>query len=765
MSNWADQGTSRPFNATTVGGNFTGAGRPQDWYPYTGKTNTNSTNITAISVYPSSPNVNNNLSCNITANDTSDAAMNVSVNWTKNGVYNTTINTTGVVNNTVTLIANLSHGNLSIGDNWSCAAQATSSTSTSNWVVGANVTVTNTVSVGAVVFSPNGTSFIYGPVEANVTSVSMVNSTLNLSYNWFKNGANQTSLAGYQIVANNSITTLDAPPTFTIGDNWSISVWANDGTSNSSVVSSANTTILNYFSSVNLITPASAYSGLSFNATLNLTLAGAPSASAYFVFNTSNTTGTDSGAHPIWSFLTTATAPVVATPTNFTGTWYYRATLANGSYYETSNNTTNVSVGISGFVLCNATYPTTAINYIFLDSITHVPVNASLVSAITWAGGVNSLTEQNDTVSICVNPASMNVSATISETATATGYYAYYSSRPAANYSNATVNYTIYLINTTFGGYYSFRTINPYNAPITNASVVIASVGNSTVVFNGTTDITGNVYTPLTQLKIYTVSASADGYIPRSFLFTAGAVTATDILLNTNTTNTVIPNFDSVWNDVSYSVLPSYHFLTNTTNLTLVITSNNSSLASWGMNVSYSVNGTDTLVYSNNSIASIGGSMFYTANQTGTYFVTPWFIETGFAQYTPPNVVYIYGNQTGLAKGGELLQTGTVISGFSYYLIAIVLAMMAALWVSQYTGGAGAASYQPASFAQLQRTYRMAFGDMTLDLRAVGIENPGKPAVRIVIVAPQNGHALRAQQTQHRARSHQMPSDWEFRHS
>jgi hypothetical protein len=109
------------------------------------------------------------------------------------------------------------------------------------------------------------------------------------------------------------------------------------------------------------------------------------------------------------------------------------------------------------------------------------------------------------------------------------------------------------------------------------------------------------------------------------------------------------------------------------------------------MNVSYSVNGTDTLVYSNNSIASIGGSMFYTANQTGTYFVTPWFIETGFAQYTPPNVVYIYGNQTGLAKGGALLQTGTVISGFSYYLIAIVLAMMAALWVSQYTGGAGAA--------------------------------------------------------------------------
>ncbi|VVB56618.1 Right handed beta helix region [uncultured archaeon] len=35
---WADAGNDRPFNATTVSGYFTGAGKPQDWFPYTSKT-------------------------------------------------------------------------------------------------------------------------------------------------------------------------------------------------------------------------------------------------------------------------------------------------------------------------------------------------------------------------------------------------------------------------------------------------------------------------------------------------------------------------------------------------------------------------------------------------------------------------------------------------------------------------------------------------------------------------------------------------------
>jgi phage shock protein PspC (stress-responsive transcriptional regulator) len=58
--------------------------------------------------------------------------------------------------------------------------------------------------------------------------------------------------------------------------------------------------------------------------------------------------------------------------------------------------------------------------------------------------------------------------------------------------------------------------------------------------------------------------------------------------------------------------------------------------------------------------------------------------------------------------------------------VAIIGSGMVLAYVSlagvPVTGGAGAASYQPASFAQLQRTYRMAFGDMTLDLRAVDFE-------------------------------------------
>jgi hypothetical protein len=43
---WATSGTSRPFNATTVGGNFTGTGLPQDWFPWVGVISTTlSTNV------------------------------------------------------------------------------------------------------------------------------------------------------------------------------------------------------------------------------------------------------------------------------------------------------------------------------------------------------------------------------------------------------------------------------------------------------------------------------------------------------------------------------------------------------------------------------------------------------------------------------------------------------------------------------------------------------------------------------------------------
>lgn len=153
-SPWADRGTSRPFNATTVGGNWSGLGG--DWFPYTlniVSAAANYTNITAISVYPSTPTVLNNLSCNVTVQGIPNATYFVTVNWSRNGTFLVQYNYTGIANNTATLLGNLTAGgNFSKGDIMSCAAQAVG-TNTSVWNTSADVTILNSNPVNATISS------------------------------------------------------------------------------------------------------------------------------------------------------------------------------------------------------------------------------------------------------------------------------------------------------------------------------------------------------------------------------------------------------------------------------------------------------------------------------------------------------------------------------------------------------------------------------------------------------------------------------------
>ncbi|VVB57323.1 Concanavalin A-like lectin/glucanases superfamily protein [uncultured archaeon] len=68
---WANSSSTVPFNATTVGGNFSGSGNPQDWFPYT---------LTQVNVFGNGSSINASVSLtNLSATIGGDSQVNGSV--------------------------------------------------------------------------------------------------------------------------------------------------------------------------------------------------------------------------------------------------------------------------------------------------------------------------------------------------------------------------------------------------------------------------------------------------------------------------------------------------------------------------------------------------------------------------------------------------------------------------------------------------------------------------------------------------------------
>lgn len=113
-----------------------------------------------------------------------------------------------------------------------------------NWSVGSVGTiipVVNSVSVKP------AAAYIADPIFCQVNATSNFSSTFNITYNWFKNGVNQTALAGTNTTySNNTFGNVSRvlAGNLTVGDNWSCSAFATDAGS-SSVVTSVNDTINN----------------------------------------------------------------------------------------------------------------------------------------------------------------------------------------------------------------------------------------------------------------------------------------------------------------------------------------------------------------------------------------------------------------------------------------------------------------------------------------------------------------------------------------
>ena len=531
--------------------------------------------------------------------------------------------------------------------------------------------------------SPNGSAYQLGDLWFNITVSHRDPHPMNISYSWLKNGVNQTSLAGVAQVFNNTPILIYNPAApFDVGDNWSVSVFATDGENASAINTTSNTTIGNYFGSVSFSSPT-AYQHIYTQAYLNFTLSNATSASAYFVFGTSNTSMSNSGVAPNYVFTTNTAIPPLSTAN---GTWYYKATLANGSTYETTSSA-SIDVNQSGFFVCNGTN-TQSIFYLFQDAVLLTPLNGSFQGTYVWTGddGTTSTTTISNTstnATICITPPSFNRVATATEVLSSAGYLSSVITTPAMNYSAYSLNKTIFLINSSVGAFYTFQILNQYNAQINGAVVSITLVPTTT---SYTSDITGSVYAALIQLNTYQVSVSATGYQNLSFQFVAGPATSIQIKLSSINPNTPPPNFTDVFQNVQYVLLPGSTIVNSTIPIVFSTSSPNSTLQAFGMYIFRNFQGNATLVFNTTSTTATGGSLSYQPTTEGMYVVYPWFKAIGFANFTPFPTTFSYGNSTSpTSLATTALQGGGIISGWAYYFIALVIAMLVAAGLSRYT--------------------------------------------------------------------------------
>jgi hypothetical protein len=352
--------------------------------------------------------------------------------------------------------------------------------------------------------SPNGSVYQLGPLFFNITISHADDHPMNASYSWFKNGINQTALAGLIAIINNTNTQINnlAVP-FTVGDNWSVSVFATDGFDASSTNTTANTTIQNCISNLTTNYTDPQYDIYSYTQRLNLTMAGANNVSATLNYGGANHSTSKIVAGSVYYFSAIVSPSQVSDPLEVNYTWFYTASLANGSSIV-QNTSYLINTTPSGLLSCNATYTTVSLNYSVLDFSTGAAINATYTS--TYTGVVNrSATGKNTTYQWCINPNNASLTVTIYETYSATGYAPVLTQR-TINATNTTQQINIYMVNTTHAYPTTLSLQQLPNIPLAGQTITISQYtppSNYTLIQSCVTGTAGTCLVYLVPNSIY----------------------------------------------------------------------------------------------------------------------------------------------------------------------------------------------------------------------------------------------------------------------
>jgi hypothetical protein len=263
---------------------------------------------------------------------------------------------------------------------------------------------------------------------------------------------------------------------------------------------------------------------------------------------------------------------------------------------------------------------------------------------------------------------------------------------------NSNYKMDLYSLHTSLGQYYTFTVQDNFGQALSNVTISAYRFSNQkqawVVIEQGITDYTGSATLFLEPFVLYKLILEKDGYVTIDTDFVPATITSIEVTLN-NAGGAILtlPTYSYMWDDVSFTLTPDYSFSTNATNTTYTVSSGDSMLQYWGMQVTRYVNGSGTIVYSNNLTTPTGGTMSYEMNQNGTYHIDVWFKHQNYSMYSPLTKIFRIGPESGFTKAMRDFNIDQPIGGWTFFLIGVVLAMVAGGFVSRYTvEGAGVVS-------------------------------------------------------------------------
>jgi hypothetical protein len=377
---------------------------------------------------------------------------------------------------------------------------------------------------------------------------------------------------------------------------------------------------------------------------------------------------------------------LVTTPTNYTAYFTAYVYSAYGDYNFTANNTQRIVKG--GIFACDANSTTETLNITAID-VTAVPIPNSTV-IINYQFTYNNSraitgTTINDSHIFCLdasNSSYYGVSAVT--TVSATGYTAK-NLIETLDFTTVKLDKPVILLNGSAASYYTFTIINDYSIGIPAANFYVYDSGLTSLLDYQVTNPDGTTAVSLTTLVPVVINVTATGYQPYAFNFTPSTITSIRVKLTFDTTTPlVIPVYEEQFNNISWGISPDNQTTFNQSfNITYFVNATN--LSYFGMKIVRNFNGTYTTVYDTNSTNSTGGVLQYTATQNGTYSVAVYLKPPSQAEYKPFPKMYYLNTRSGLALAGQNLGLGNIFSGWGYYFLIVVFAMVAGGFASKFS--------------------------------------------------------------------------------
>lgn len=452
-------------------------------------------NMSSVGTGVNPINVNSAIGWNASANTTSSTFQ--GFNWTiyKNGVNTTSGNYTcngGVCsNNTQYVVKNDTPGTYAIGDQliFSARAYTTNAVVNSTYLNSTTYTVGDNIpAITNLMITPNSTT---STIYANMTTYGNITAqdndtsqTLTVSYSWYKNGVNQTALAGTFQVFNGTAnwTGLDLSVYGTAGDSWIFGAQVNDSFNWTAPANSTATLISGFISNLTMNSTTLEYDllqyshGINFTSSPGVTITGVSASLTGSGSVFAGTLTSSSGGAQRWNV--TVQPPFETTQTNYTVTFGITGTLSNGTAFSQSNvSAYTVTVNVSGIYACAGVITQRTLNYSFYDLTTSASINATLTALfnITSANGTikaTSFTATNNTLFVCITPTGSSFNVGFSETANASGYQTSIVGRSGT--ANTTVqNISMFLLNTTLSQATILTVLQYPLIPLANSYITI----------------------------------------------------------------------------------------------------------------------------------------------------------------------------------------------------------------------------------------------------------------------------------------------------